>query len=182
MFYWLLLDAFFYFTAQSWCSVVRTASSISPTIIYFSKRSLEGALDIHIYFLHKRNYQMSSSREEVQANKVKYIYLFSLISTSIFSIHILGQCWPGWRNTNLKKGWVIFSSQILYILKSMLTSEFNQLVPVGIFTLLFLRMLPKVASHVPLKGMGLCKIRLCILDNQMNTWKTFSGFIKCPHE
>lgn len=90
---------------SSWCSVVRKASSVLATIIYFSKRLFKGAFDIHISLLHKRNYQMSSNEEKVQGRlpKVKYIHCFSFISTSMFLVVILGQCWPGWRIANLKK-------------------------------------------------------------------------------
>lgn len=90
---------------SSWCSVVRKASSVLATIIYFSTRSLKGAFDVHISLLHKRNYQVSSNEEKVQGRspEVKYIHCFPFISTCVFLVVILGRCWPGCRTANLKR-------------------------------------------------------------------------------
>lgn len=68
---------------------------------------------------------------------------FFAISTYLVLVDIFRAMLARLKKSKSKKGLVIFSSQILYILKAVLTSEFNQLVPVGIFTFLFLRMLPK---------------------------------------
>lgn len=91
MFYWLILNTFLYFTAQSWRSFVRKASYI--TCNHFCKRSFKWALGIHISLLHKRNYQKENSGK---GNLKKITYIFShIISSSILLVDILGQCWAG---------------------------------------------------------------------------------------
>lgn len=129
-------SAFPCFTARSWCFLMRRDSSVLPTAVYSSERSLRECLtSVFLCFTEETITWVLMKKRPGWIAEGECTCSLSLVSASLILVDSLGQCWPGCRKAHLKgRSDPHFPDRPRS--ESLLTSGFSRFVWLGVTSLL----------------------------------------------